>query len=403
MIKYNFVARSPTGKKIRSSINVENDAELIEIMHQKKYELISYKKNTFVNKIFEVKKITKNDILIFTQNLQMILRAGLPLEESLQLCANATSSTKFATIIRELRKEITKGKAMSVTMSEYPKVFSESFAMMIHVGELGNNLVDVLEYLSSTYLQQIKMKKKFISSLFYPCILFLLSLFVLVLVSFVIVPSFEQIFTEMHVNLPALTVIIINICSFIRNFGAYIVLGLLIASIVSFILFKYSKKGKYIFSKIKLKMPVFGKINTCYFVTKFSKSIVILKKSGNPIHTSLQTAANLISNDYAKEKLLSCIVDVKRGVSLSDALEESALFPQIVLESVQISEKTNSLENTLQKLALLYDDEAESKLNRFQVLIEPISILIITFFVVIIIIAIFIPLFSILDNLGGLV
>ena len=330
----------------------------------------------------------------------MLLKSGVSLSESLDIAAESFTNKKFKEIIQDLSIQIKKGKTFSSTLYEYPKYFPEFFRTMISLAEQSGKLIDILNYIIDYYNYEIQIKKKIISSLFYPILLVILGLAVLIVVSIVIIPTFASIFKQMNVEVPLITRIIINISNFIKSNFIYILIGLIII-ITLMILFFHTNKGKYINAKLKTKMPLIKNLYVNNIVTRFCKSLEILLHSGMPTVICLQTSANLIGNCYVEEELYFLIDLIKRGDSLSQSLESINLFPKMLIQTLMISEKTASLDYSLQILAKIYEEESKHRLQRISNIIEPLFILFISGFVVLLIVAIFVPLLSMLDGIGS--
>ena len=331
----------------------------------------------------------------------MIVSTGISISDALILCSSSITNRQFSKIINEMGKEINKGKSLSQVIGEYPKIFPSYFRTMIKLAEMSGNLKSVLDHLINHYRDEIQLRKKFFSSLFYPCLLAILCIAVIIVICKVIIPTFVNIFTEMKVDLPLITRIMIGISNFVNQYGGFIVL-LLVVIIIAFIIYFNTSNGKIVLDKIKLKIPVFGKITTSKIATSFCQCLYILLNSGIPIIVSLQTTLNLIDNKYVKKRFNFALDEVKRGGKLSSALYTMNVFPILLIETISISERTASLESSLLNLEHIFFDETQTKLQRFSSLIEPTFILIIASIVVILIASIFIPLFSMLDNIGGM-
>lgn len=400
MIRYKFVARSPTGNIVKGYLKLENEEELKKVMYEQNYRLIRYRKAKEKKQIFTFKKITKKHLVSLAEKLVMLLKSGVSLSESLDIAAESFTNKKFKEIIQDLSIQIKKGKTFSSTLYEYPKYFPEFFRTMISLAEQSGKLIDILNYIIDYYNYEIQIKKKIISSLFYPILLVILGLAVLIVVSIVIIPTFASIFKQMNVEVPLITRIIINISNFIKSNFIYILIGLIII-ITLMILFFHTNKGKYINAKLKTKMPLIKNLYVNNIVTRFCKSLEILLHSGMPTVICLQTSANLIGNCYVEEELYFSIDLIKRGDSLSQSLESINLFPKMLIQTLMISEKTASLDYSLQILAKIYEEESKHRLQRISNIIEPLFILFISGFVVLLIVAIFVPLLSMLDGIGS--
>lgn len=398
MNKYNFVARSPTGRKYKGSINAENEQQLNDIMIEHNYQLIHFKIKKEKEDFLSFNKIGIKEVLNLTEKILMLIKSGIILSEAISLAADSFSNAKFRNILHEIVKEMNKGKSFSIAMLDYPKIFTEFYRTMIGVAEVSGKLVETLEYLITYYNYDQKIKKKIRSSMFYPCLLVVLSIVVLVVVSIVVIPNFTQIFSQMHIELPLITRIIIGISTFISKYYFYIFIGILFLAIAIVAYFQ-TNKGKYYKDLIKLKLPFVKTVVTCNLATRFCKSLTMLVESGLPTVIALQTVSELIGNKFVREKFRFAIDEVKRGEGIAESLMTMNVFPDLLLQTLIISEKTASLSYSLRILGEIYEEDAQNKLQKVSSMIEPIFILLISGFVVLLIVAIFIPLFSMLDSI----
>lgn len=399
MDKYLFIARSPTGKKVKGRIEINSVEELNQVMIYHNYQLLSYKKLKNKSKIIIFTHITKNDLLNFSENLYLMLKAGINLKKALDLCSDATSKSKFKIIIKELGKEIEKGKPISLVLRSYQNVFPTYFWTMFSLSERSGNLLNVLKHLIETYRFEINLGKKIRNSMFYPSLLLILSFVIIIVISTVIIPTFVVVFEQMKVELPLITKMMINISNFISK-NLFIIFLSVLLIIFGFICIFKTKKGKYFFDKIKLKLPIIKKIYILNLSSKMCRTLAILIDSGIPTISSLQTTAFLTNNEYVKERFNFVIDEVKRGLEISQALYFLEFLPQVVIETTKVSEQTASLATSLDNLANLFNEEEHTRLQKLVTIIEPLFILIIALVVVILVVAIFIPLFSMLDNIG---
>ncbi len=399
MDKYLFIARSPTGKKVKGRIEINSVEELNQVMIYHNYQLLSYKKLKNKSKIIIFTHITKNDLLNFSENLYLMLKAGINLKKALDLCSDATSKSKFKIIIKEIGKEIEKGKPISLVLRSYQNVFPTYFWTMFSLSERSGNLLNVLKHLIETYRFEINLGKKIRNSMFYPSLLLILSFVIIIVISTVIIPTFVVVFEQMKVELPLITKMMINISNFISKNLFIIFLSVLLIIFGLICIFK-TKKGKYFFDKIKLKLPIIKKIYILNLSSKMCRTLAILIDSGIPTISSLQTTAFLTNNEYVKERFNFVIDEVKRGLEISQALYFLEFLPQVVIETTKVSEQTASLATSLDNLANLFNEEEHTRLQKLVTIIEPLFILIIALVFVILVVAIFIPLFSMLDNIG---
>ena len=400
MNKYYFVARAPTGKKYKGKIQAEDENELNAIILDHEYSLIKWHKITEKEPFITINKIGINDIVNLSEKLVMLLRTGINLSDSIFMASDTFSNKKFKNILKDIVKEMNKGKNFSQTLAYYPKIFPEFYRTMIEVAEVSGKMVETLEYLIKYYNFEIKIKHKIRTAMFYPCMLLVLSIVVLIIVCTFVIPNFNMIFSQMNVTLPLLTKIIINVSSFITKNYLYILLGLLLFILLLIIYFK-TGKGKKIKDYLKLKIPLIKTISINNLSSKFCKSLTMLNDAGLPTLVSLQTVSELIGNKYVHERFNFAVGEVKRGESISNALATMNVFPDLLIQTLQISEKTGSLSYSLKILGNIYEEEVENKLQKYSTMIEPLFIIFISLLVVLLIVAIFVPLFSMLDNIGN--
>lgn len=399
MKKYYYVARSPTGKKEKGYLQVEDENELIEIMLKHNFELINYKVSKNKKPLFTFLSVNKSDLLSFCENINMMLRAGLTLKEAIHLSQEVVTKEHFRKVLIDVEKELSKGKSLSSIFNNYPEVFPVFFRTMINLAEISGNLKSIFDHLIKYYRFDINIRKKTLNSLFYPSLLLILCFVVIIVMSTVIVPSFVKIFDEMNVEVPLITKIIIFISNIVSKYYIYVLL-LLILMICFMCLFAKSEKGKMFIDKLKVKLILIKQFSTLSLTSRFCRSLKILIDSGIPIVSSMDICSSLLGNLYLKEKFIFAVDEIKRGSNISRALYSINFFPPLVTETIYISEKTANLSYSLDVLGNIYEEDLQHKIQKLTTIIEPALILFIALIVVILIIAIFIPLFSMLNNIG---
>ncbi len=400
MNKYIFTARDSNGKKVKGRIEIENVEELSKVMLHHNYQLLAYKKIKFKRRINLISKITKYDLLSLCENLYLMLKAGIDIKKAFNLCGDAVGKIEFKNILKEISKDIDKGKPISVSLQNYNYIFPNYFITMFNLAEKSGNLLTVLKHLINTYRFEVNFKKKVKNALFYPCLLVLLSLIIIIVITTVVIPTFIAVFEQMEVDLPLITKIMIKISNFIKKYLWLIIISTIILFFTFYCFFK-TKKGKYIFDKLKLKIPLYKNIYILNLSSKICRTLSIMLNSGVSTISSLQTTLYLTDNLYVKDRFKFAVDEVKRGIQISTALYFMEFIPSIMIETIKINEQSSSLAYSLDILANIFEEDEQAKLQKIVSIIEPLFILIIALIVVILVIAIFIPLFSMFDNIGG--
>lgn len=399
MNNYYFVARSPTGVTFKGCLLVSGVEELNKILLEHNYKLIKYHIKKEVSYPISLTSVTKRNLITFLDKLYMTLSAGITIDNAIKIVNHTTSKKMLRDALNQISKEMTKGRLLSVIMKDYSKIFPEYLRTMVYLGEISGNIKNSIKHVLDTYNSEEKIKKKVYSSMFYPCILMVFSVVVLVVIATVVIPSFVSIFKEMKVNLPLITVIMIEFSNFIVNYG-WLLLIILILLLISITLFFLSKKGKYHFHKFLTKIPFIKTIVNNKIYIKFFQALSILLDSGVPVVSGIQSASHLINNLYIENKLDFAIDEIKRGETIAKSLYSINFFPSLVIETLGIAEKSGNMSVSLKNLTSIYEENIEEKLSKMATLIEPLFILLISFIVVLLIIAIFIPLTEILNNIG---
>ena len=399
MRKFKYIARSPTGKKVSGILQAESDNELIEIMLNHDYKLLRYKEFNYHKAMFSFMKINKNDLLNFCENINMMLKAGLSLKDSIHLCQDVIGKLVFKNILADIEINLSKGKSFYDCVNDYPDQFPIFFRTMINLAEVSGNLKDIFTYLINYYRFDINVRKKITNALFYPCLLLLMCLTVIIVMSTVIVPSFVKIFNDMKVEIPLITKVIVSISNFVANYYL-IVIGIIVLLVLFMYLYSKTNKGKIWVDKLKTKIIVLKKFTEIIVTSRFCMCLKILIDSGIPIVTSLDISSSLIGNEFLKSKFGFTIDLIKKGSKISQALYSLDFFPQLVIETIYISEKTANLSYSLGVLSQIYEDDLHNKIQRLTTILEPMLILFIALIVIILLISIFIPLFSMLNNIG---
>lgn len=396
---YSFKARNKDGKIIKSSLSVKSEEEFKEILLKEKLFLISYKVKKKQKKINQ-KGIKKQEVINFLYKMSILLKSGVSITDSLENVINGVNNKKFKMILSDILHEILKGKKLSMVLKKYDLVFPNIVVKMVGVAEVSGNLEFVFSYCSSYLSNEKRINDKIKSSMLYPYILMFLT-FVIVIVMFIfIIPMYEDMFKGLSSDIPKVSQIVFLISDYFKKYFVYFFIGLL-SLILLFKLLIKNKKIKYFLSFIKTKIPVFKDLIKLRSGSVFIKTVHLLNSSGLTLIDSLEVAVENVSNLYYKKKLKNSIVDVKKGISITSALEKANVMPDILIEMLPVAEKTGTILEVLEINYQYFDCEIEKKINRLITLIEPLMIVFISLIIVVIMIAVFIPMFSLMDNIGG--
>lgn len=347
-------------------------------------------------------KVKGKVLMIFTRQLATLVDAGLPLLRGLSVLAKQEKNRVMAGTINHLADSVAGGATFSESLGQHPRVFDKLYVNMVKAGELGGVLELVLVRLAEYKEKAEKLKNRIVAAMVYPIIVIVIAVGILVFLMAVIVPRFERIFAEMLGDkpLPAITQVVINMSRWIQDKWIIIlVIGAVLYA--GWKVFAMTKNGRRVIDRIKLYMPVFGPVQLKSAISRFTRTLGTLVTSGVPILQALNitrdTAGNVIVSD-AIEKVHEA---VKEGESVVAPLEASRIFPPMVISMVDVGEETGQLPDMLLKIADVYDDEVDNAVDAMTSLIEPIMIVLLAGIVGTIVIALFMPMISIITEMNN--
>lgn len=347
-------------------------------------------------------KVNGKVLMIFTRQLATLVDAGLPLLRGLSVLAKQEKDRVMAGTINHLADAVAGGSTFSESLGQHPKVFDKLYVNMVKAGELGGVLELVLIRLAEYQEKAQKLKNRIVAAMVYPIIVIVIAVGILVFLMAVIVPRFERIFEEMLGDkpLPAITQVVINMSRWIQDKWLIILIGGAILY-AGWNVFSRTKVGRRVIDRWKLYFPVFGPVQLKSAISRFTRTLGTLVTSGVPILQALNitrdTAGNVIVSD-AIEKVHEA---VKEGESVVAPLEASRIFPPMVISMVDVGEETGQLPDMLLKIADVYDDEVDNAVDAMTSLIEPIMIVLLAGIVGTIVIALFMPMISIITEMNN--
>lgn len=396
MNKYKFKIRNPEGKILREVIygeSIDDVKKLLEKSNNKVLRLKLLKKD----KTFLTPRVNYEQLATFTKKLSLMLQSGVALIDALTNIEESMKQTYWRIAIHQICKDLQIGINFSKTLENYPSLFPKLFIMMVKVSEVVGNLGDVMDYLSSYYLKEYRLKQKLRNSLMYPIILIVVTVIIFLALIFVVIPKFEDIFKNLNVDsIPTLTKIIFGVSSFIRHYYLLLLLGIVSVIFVFYLLLKSNSMFK---DRMKLKLPVIKTYNKWLIISRFTRSLSMMYTKGISLTDAFIESSIIINNKYLLEKLNNVSENVHRGVSLSKALIKIKFFPSLFIELITVGEKSNKVGDILVTLSDYYEKEAENRLNKISQTIEPIIIIFISLVVMLVVLSIFVPMFGMMDQI----
>jgi type IV pilus assembly protein PilC len=407
MPTYVFKGRNRLGEVIVGERMADSRELLRQVLRREQVMLTSVKekgREVAVPKISGRKKVKAKDLSIFTRQFSVMIDAGLPLVQCLEILAQQQDNKYFAHVLTQVRQDVEEGSTLAVAMSRHPKVFDQLFVNMVEAGETGGILDLILQRLSSYIEKIVKLRRDVVSALIYPTAVIFIACAVIAVIMVFVIPSFQNIFLGLlgpGEQLPLPTRIVVGVSNFVAGIGGLVVLGGMIGAGFAVRAYYRTRPGRRQIDSLLLKFPVIGDILRKVAIARFSRTLSTLLSSGVPILQSLEITAKTAGNVILEEAILKIRVGVERGESFIEPLKATEVFPNMVAQMVGIGEQTGALDAMLGKIADFYEQEVDSAIANLLTMIEPLMIAFLGVTIGSIVIAMYMPLFTLIGKMAS--
>jgi type IV pilus assembly protein PilC len=410
---FKFEARDAAGQTVRGSISAESQTDVVADLRRRNLTPIDIKKSgggLFGGKKAKggrasrtaVKKASakRGELEIFTRQLSTMLSAGIPMLEALEILADQAESPGFAFCLGRVVDDIRSGSDLSRSMEQHKRVFSHIYVSMIRAGEVSGQLDTILTRLADYLEASAHLRQEIKSAMTYPVISLVLVFGIASFLMIGIVPSFKPVFESLEVKLPALTVFIMDIAFFMKDYW-YVIFGGMAATFIAVKMAIQTPKGSYAKDALVLKLPVFGTLFKKVALSRFARTFSTLIKSGVPILGAMEIVSDTAGNGVISKVVDNARDSVRNGDSLAEPFGKSDVFPPMVVKMMGIGERSGALDALLEKIAEFYDQQVESEVKGLTSMIEPIMIAVMGVIVGGIVLAVFLPIFKLQEKLSG--
>jgi len=340
------------------------------------------------------KKVNQRNFLIFNQQLSSLIKAGLPILKSLDLLLERINDVLLKEIVMEVREKVKSGSGLADAFNSFSGIVPPIYIASLYAGERSGALVEVLRrYIHYTKLMQ-NLKKKVVSSLVYPSVLFVLSLSLISVLIVYVIPKFQDFYAGFDTELPEVTVMIMNVSSFISANIKWIVIGLISIVVVLRVWLTTSERVHLWWDSFKLRMPVLGRLFNMFNHAQLARTIATLQAGGIPLVKSLEVAARALDNFKYSKALEKASQKVKEGEALYKSLEESNIFSSLLIELTKVGEASGTLEDMLNNVAEFYEEDIDVTLTRILSFIEPVILIGMGLVIGAILFSVYYPIFS---------
>ncbi len=357
-----------------------------------------------IPKLGRRKKVKAKELAVFTRQFSVMIDAGLPLVQCIDILGEQQQNPFFKDVLRQVRQNVEEGSTLFQALEKHPKVFDSLYTHMVEAGETGGVLDLILQRLATLIEKVVKLKRSIVSASIYPAAVVAVAIIAIAVIMIVVIPQFEQIFVGLlgpGEALPLPTRIVMGISGFLAGWGGLAMLIAIIASGVGISYTYKTPKGRWYIDGLLLKTPIFGSILRKVAVARFSRILSTLLSSGVPILQSLDITAKTAGNVIIEDAILKVRAGVERGENFVDPLKATNVFPHMVSQMIGVGEQTGAMDAMLGKIADFYEDEVDTAIADLLALIEPVLIAFLGVTIGGIVISMYLPLFTLIGKLSG--
>jgi type IV pilus assembly protein PilC len=403
MPQYQYTGIGANGKPMTGTIAAGNAEEVSRLLRQKrvrvtKVEPVGSKAGSFSLLNREKKSVTQEEVAVFTRQFSVMIDAGLPLVQCLDILSKQTDNKYFGKVLGEVREEMEGGAALADAMAQHPKVFTDLFCNMIAAGEAGGILDIILRRLATYIEKAVKLKRAVKSASVYPAVIITVACAVVMIILWKVIPTFAGLFAGLGAQLPLPTRIVVMASNFVAAYMPYLIVAIVVGV---FALRNYYKTdgGQLVIDRMLLKMPVAGLLLRKIAVARFCRTLATLVTSGVPILEALSITASTAGNRVISDAVLDTRRNIEAGKSLAKPLEASGVFPPMVTQMISVGEETGSLDTMLSKIATFYEEEVDTAVEGLVALLEPVMIVFLGTIIGGIVVSMYLPMFDLINKI----
>lgn len=391
--EFNFVWEGvdKKGKRMKGDMRASGEAIVNSSLRRQGIKVLKVKKqSTFARG----KKIKEKDIALFTRQFATMLKSGVPLLQSFDIVAKGNSNPTMAQMLTDIKNDVASGSSLAQAFGKRPVYFDALFCNLVNAGEQAGILDNVLERLAIYKEKMLAIKGKIKSALVYPIAILIVALIITAIIMIFVIPTFKELFKSVGADLPAPTLVVIAMSDFFIDYGWAMLLAL-IGGIWFFIYsWKRSKTMQHTIDRLSLKIPVFGPLLEKGAIARWSRTLSTMFAAGVPLVEALDSVAGSAGNQVFFQATKRIQGEVSTGTNLTVAMQNSGLFPNMVLQMVQIGEESGQLDSMLSKVADYYDREVDDIVDRLSALLEPMIMVVLGTLIGGLVIAMYLPIFK---------
>ncbi len=406
MASFSYVAIDAKGKQVKASLEADNQMKATDAIKKEGLTLIEIKEQGVLDKdinlggIFK-KKVQVRDLSLFCRQFVSLHRAGVTIIESMRMLTEQTENPTLRGAMQEVSASVQKGETLANSMKARPDVFPNLLVHMVSAGEASGSLDIAFERMAVQFEKSAKLNGLIKKAMIYPIVVAVVAVVVIIVMLTFVVPTFMEMFADMDINMPKITLAVMAASDFMQA-RWYVIVLVIVALVIGFRYFKKTPTGEGLIAKAAIKMPLFGDLTVKSSSAKFARNLSTMLAAGISMPDAVQIVGDTMNNVFYRECMLNAKTDVMQGVPLSTPLEKSGLFPPMVYHMTRIGEETGNTEDMLNTLADYYEEEVEVATQGLMAALEPMMIIIMAGVCGVIIGAVMAPMAAMYEGLDSL-
>lgn len=403
MKSFKYIARDSLGIRKEGYLQAAYPNDVVSWLREKGLTPISIKEGLVKarkkQRKTRRKRIKSAELAALCWQLNTMTEGGISITASLQAISEDIENLQLQQILQQILEKIQKGQTLSDSIAEFPRIFNKLSCAMILAGETSGNLPDSLYRLAEYFDNRDKLVKKVKGAMAYPIFVFVFIIIIVIFIMAFVVPRFRDIFDQIGGEMPAFTMAFMNFYDFLHTHVLHII-GFVVVTSISTAFFAKTTKGHYLFSRLALSLPLMGKILSQAFVATFCKTMATLLAAGVSVLEVFDILSTMSNNDIIKSAVVQTRKNIVGGSNLSLSMSETDFFPNMVVKMMQVGEESGSLPKVLERTAMYYERKVDSSITTIMGLLEPLMIVVVGAIVLLVVLALYLPIFSMSPSSG---
>jgi type IV pilus assembly protein PilC len=401
MPNFAYTAReTATGREIRNTLEAQSEQAAIAALLNRNLLVVEIKEKMAKRGQTHGGRVQLADLVMFTRQLATMVDAGIAIVQALQALAEQTTNKVMRDTIKDVCSRVEAGESFSEALIRHPKSFNRLYVSMVHAGENGGLLAEILARLA-TYLENSeRLRKKVKTALMYPTVVTVVAIVITIFLLVKVIPTFKEVYQGFGAKLPGPTEFLITLSEFLQHYLFYCIIGVGLA-IWGWLYYIKTKQGREFWDTQRIKLPVFGSIAHKICLARFTRTLASLVRSGVPILEVLQIVSQTVGNVLMEKSIKSAASDIERGDGIATALSKHPVFPTMIIRMLSAGEQTGNIDNMLERVADFLDEEIETTLSGLMSLIEPLLIVFLGVVIGGMVVCMFLPIFNLANIVNG--